>query len=59
MVDDITPGVIVSEMPKLRPATLTRVDLYLEPPPPPPPLVCLSHAVECRKKFVSVLLLIF
>jgi hypothetical protein len=57
MVDDITPGVIVSEMPKLRPTTLTRVDLYLEPPPPP--LVCPSRAVECRKKFVSVLLLIF
>ena len=54
MVDDITPGVIVSEMPKLRSKTLTRVDLYLEPPP----LVCPSRAVECRKKFVSVLLLI-
>jgi hypothetical protein len=33
-VDDIIPGVIISEMPKLRSTTLTRVDLYLEPPPP-------------------------
>jgi hypothetical protein len=36
MVDDIIPGVIIPEMPKLRSTTLTRVDLYLEPPPLPP-----------------------
>jgi hypothetical protein len=51
MVDDIIPGVIISEMPKLRSTTLTRVDLYLEPPPLPPlSLVCPSRAVERRKK---------
>ena len=33
-VNDIIPGVIISEMPKLRSTTLTRVDHYLEPPPP-------------------------